>query len=37
MGDLDNYSIEVYVDGELVEKTITELVQPCEVNIAIFY
>jgi hypothetical protein len=25
MGDLDNYSIEVYVDGELVEKTITEL------------
>jgi hypothetical protein len=36
MGDLDYYSIEVYVDGELVEKTITELVQPCEVNIAIF-
>lgn len=36
MGDLDNYSIEVYMDGELVEKTITELVQPCEVNIAIF-
>jgi hypothetical protein len=25
MGDLDNYSIEVYVDGELVEETATEL------------
>ena len=25
MGDLDNYSIEVYIDGELVEETATEL------------
>ena len=25
MGDLDNYSIEVYIDGELVEETTTEL------------
>jgi hypothetical protein len=26
MGDLDNYSIEVYIDGELVEETATELI-----------
>lgn len=25
MGELDNYSIEVYIDGELVEETATEL------------
>lgn len=25
MGDLDNYSIEVYIDEQLVEETVTEL------------
>lgn len=25
MGDLDNYSIEVYIDEQLVEETATEL------------
>ena len=26
MGDLDNYSIEVYIDGELVKEIATELI-----------